>query len=62
MMLMDMLVEIVRIRDFVQAATDDRLRFGLLGHDDPFESMLTGSDPAVFPDEVRRTGTLHEQL
>ena len=62
MMLMDMLMEIVRISDFVQAATDDRLGFGLLGYDDPFEAMLTGSNPAVFPDEVRRTGALHEQL
>jgi len=37
MMLMDMLVEIVRVSDFVQAATDDRLGFGLFGYDDPFE-------------------------
>ena len=59
---MDVLVEIVRISDFVQAAPDDRLWFGLFGDDDPFEAMLTGSDPAVFSDEVRRTGALHEQL
>ena len=61
-MFFDVFSIIFRVGDLMKAATEDGLWFGLLGDDDTFESMFTGTDPAVFSDEVCRAGTLHEQL
>ena len=60
MMFFDMLAIILRISDLMESATDDRLGFVLFGNDDPFKTMLSGTDPAILADEIGGTCPLHD--
>jgi hypothetical protein len=62
MMFLDVFAVVLWVSDLVESAAYDCLGFGLLGNDDAFEPMFTGTDPTVFTNEVRCTGSLHEQL
>src|SRR6056297_387800 len=53
---------ILRVGHLVQGTADDRLRLGVFGHHDRFESVFARGDVAILADEVGVTGTLHQKL
>jgi hypothetical protein len=62
MMFLDVFAVVLRVSNLVESAPYDCLGFGLFCNDDAFEPMFTCTDPTVLTDEVRCTGSLHEQL
>jgi hypothetical protein len=59
---LDEFLELVGVGQFVQAASDDRLRFVTLGYHHRFQSLVAFRHPAVSADEIHQVGALHQEL